>query len=74
MHAVSSQDDQPRRPAPPPSRDPSPRDSRDPQTARTQTARAPAGSAPPAPEVGGRGGLDPTRYGDWEVRGRCVDF
>ncbi len=25
-------------------------------------------------EVGGRGGLDPTRYGDWEMRGRCVDF
>lgn len=25
-------------------------------------------------EVGGRGGLDPTRYGDWEIGGRCVDF
>ena len=25
-------------------------------------------------EVGGRGGLDPTRYGDWEKSGRCVDF
>jgi hypothetical protein len=25
-------------------------------------------------EVGGRGGLDPTRYGDWEKAGRCVDF
>lgn len=25
-------------------------------------------------EVGGRGGLDPTRYGDWEINGRCVDF
>lgn len=29
----------------------------------------------PAPaEVGGRGGLDPTRYGDWEKNGRCIDF
>ena len=25
-------------------------------------------------EVGGRDGLDPTRFGDWEVRGRCIDF
>ena len=28
----------------------------------------------PAPEVGGRKGPDPTRYGDWEKAGRCVDF
>lgn len=26
------------------------------------------------PEVGGRTGPDPTRYGDWEKNGRCVDF
>lgn len=25
-------------------------------------------------EVGGREGLDPTRYGDWEKNGRCIDF
>ncbi len=25
-------------------------------------------------EVGGRIGLDPTRYGDWEKNGRCIDF
>ena len=25
-------------------------------------------------EVGGRGGLDPTRYGDWEVNGLASDF
>lgn len=25
-------------------------------------------------EVGGRGGPDPTRYGDWEKNGRCIDF
>ncbi|MGI9235035.1 MAG: DUF1674 domain-containing protein [Woeseiaceae bacterium] len=25
-------------------------------------------------EFGGRGGLDPTRYGDWEKAGRCIDF
>jgi len=33
--------------------------------------------APPSPaaiEIGGRDGLDPTRYGDWEKNGRCIDF
>ncbi|HLS81434.1 MAG TPA: DUF1674 domain-containing protein [Steroidobacter sp.] len=31
--------------------------------------------APAAPrEVGGREGPDPTRYGDWEKGGRCIDF
>ncbi len=25
-------------------------------------------------EIGGRGGLNPTRYGDWEKAGRCIDF
>ena len=36
---------------------------------------APATPAPdPAIEIGGRGGPDPTRYGDWEKNGRCIDF
>ena len=25
-------------------------------------------------EIGGRDGPDPTRYGDWEKGGRCIDF
>lgn len=25
-------------------------------------------------EVGGRGGADPARFGDWEVNGRAIDF
>ena len=25
-------------------------------------------------EIGGRGGLDPTRYGDWEIDGLTSDF
>nr|WP_248679445.1 succinate dehydrogenase assembly factor 4 [Sinimarinibacterium sp. CAU 1509] len=26
-------------------------------------------------EIGGRSdGLEPTRYGDWEKNGRCIDF
>jgi hypothetical protein len=31
-------------------------------------------SSAPVREVGGREGLEPTRYGDWELRGRCIDF
>jgi hypothetical protein len=25
-------------------------------------------------EIGGPKGPEPTRYGDWEVNGRCTDF
>jgi hypothetical protein len=25
-------------------------------------------------EIGGRDGPEPTRYGDWEKAGRCIDF
>jgi len=28
----------------------------------------------PAPEYGGPKGKEPTRYGDWEKNGRCIDF
>jgi hypothetical protein len=36
---------------------------------------APAPRKTEAPrEHGGRGGLDPTRYGDWEKKGIAVDF
>jgi hypothetical protein len=27
-----------------------------------------------APEIGGPKGPEPTRYGDWERAGRCIDF
>lgn len=26
------------------------------------------------PEIGGPQGPEPTRYGDWERAGRCIDF
>lgn len=29
---------------------------------------------PEAGEAGGPSGLEPTRYGDWERNGRCIDF
>ena len=28
----------------------------------------------PVAEVGGPKGPEPTRYGDWERKGRCIDF
>jgi hypothetical protein len=30
--------------------------------------------APDAKETGGPKGPEPTRYGDWEIGGKCVDF
>ena len=37
---------------------------------------SPPPEAPPEapPELGGRSGPNPTRFGDWELRGRCIDF
>lgn len=35
---------------------------------------AQAGKSEPPGEVGGRGGKDPARYGDWEIDGRAIDF
>lgn len=26
------------------------------------------------PEIGGRGGAEPSRFGDWEINGRAIDF
>jgi hypothetical protein len=37
-------------------------------------ASTPIASGTAPREVGGREGLDPTRFGDWELRGRCIDF
>jgi hypothetical protein len=40
----------------------------------------PESAPPPKPaaktprEIGGPKGPEPTRYGDWEVNGRCTDF
>ena len=50
------------------------------QPASQPVAQATGESAPkPAaaarkPEIGGPKGPEPTRYGDWEKSGRCVDF
>jgi hypothetical protein len=43
--------------------------------AEAEARRATAAATPsPAPEKRGRGGLDPARYGDWEIKGLTSDF
>jgi hypothetical protein len=47
------------------------------EAAARRAERAPqnAGSQKEAQkEAGGRGGLEPTRYGDWEINGLISDF
>jgi hypothetical protein len=41
---------------------------------RRRLADAERAMHPPAKEVGGRKGPDPTRYGDWEKDGIASDF
>jgi hypothetical protein len=42
---------------------------------REAEERRKAAAAPAAPEeIGGRGGQEPARYGDWEVKGIASDF
>lgn len=41
---------------------------------RTAAGKPTAEPAPRREEIGGPTGPEPTRYGDWERNGRCVDF
>ena len=49
-----------------------------PEPASDEDASIPTPPAQPAAvmpvEHGGRDGPEPTRYGDWEKNGRCIDF
>ena len=47
-------------------------DSDDAKPPETPLAQTPASPRPR--EIGGREGPEPTRYGDWEKDGRCIDF
>lgn len=58
---MSTASDKPAKPAPKPAAAPEPR-------------REPPAAKPAPAEIGGRAGPDPTRYGDWEKNGRCIDF
>ncbi len=42
--------------------------------AAPESVPVPAKKPGQAPEFGGPEGPEPTRYGDWERNGRCVDF
>jgi hypothetical protein len=44
-----------------------------PETEHPSDEATEAREGPPA-EYGGPKGKDPTRYGDWEKNGRCIDF
>lgn len=48
----------------------------EPPTPSPKPGDAVEGTRPTLPgEIGGReSGLEPTRYGDWEKNGRCIDF
>lgn len=41
---------------------------------RTPDQDAPSKEQKTPTEHGGPAGLEPTRYGDWERKGRCTDF
>jgi len=64
-HAPSKDASQP--PAPPATVD---------GTSAAEPSKAPDATSPATRprEIGGPKGPEPTRYGDWEVGGRCSDF
>ncbi len=41
---------------------------------KAKTPKPPAAAKTPSREFGGAEGPDPTRYGDWQHKGRCSDF
>ena len=43
------------------------------QAAEARGAAKPDGKST-VREIGGPEGPEPTRYGDWEIKGRCIDF
>lgn len=58
-----------------PSADPVPSRARAAAAKFAKTVRPPKAASPAKPkETGGPSGPEPTRYGDWERKGICVDF
>lgn len=47
---------------------------REDHSAAAETSRGPAAEKSKRREIGGPQGPEPTRFGDWERAGRCVDF
>ncbi len=47
----------------------------EPPAPETPPEAKPTAARPPLPkEIGGTAGPEPTRYGDWQHKGRCTDF
>lgn len=46
----------------------------EPRTDSPEPGEKTAGKTERPKEIGGPKGPEPTRYGDWERKGRCVDF
>ncbi|CAD6878675.1 hypothetical protein [Methylomonas albis] len=46
------------------------------ENAQPEAEKTPSGEKDPAipTEINGPKGPEPTRFGDWERKGRCVDF
>ncbi len=63
--------EQPKPDAAPTTTAPTPQGVTAPETAPEATAKGP--EQKPG-EIGGPQGPEPTRYGDWEFKGRCSDF
>ncbi len=43
-------------------------------SSKPKLALSEQGKSKPPEEIGGREGPDPTRFGDWEKSGGCIDF
>jgi hypothetical protein len=50
------------------------REATNPQSPSDRTGNPSEKSTSAPREIGGPKGLEPTRHGDWERAGRCVDF
>ncbi|HEY1773408.1 MAG TPA: DUF1674 domain-containing protein [Gammaproteobacteria bacterium] len=46
----------------------------EPAPADQSSVGAPDATSQKPKEIGGPKGPEPTRYGDWEKNGRCIDF
>lgn len=45
-----------------------------PESVSQSDTKAKADASPAPREIGGPAGPEPTRFGDWEQKGRCTDF
>jgi hypothetical protein len=67
IRAMSDSKETARKPASPAKSAPVP-------AAPAKPAAGKTGAAKDGKEIGGPVGPEPTRYGDWEIKGRCIDF